>query len=103
MNPAAANTIPSTRPEDPIAILFLSDSGREGSVHTSVHIITIITNKFVSVIRGLFHMFYLIIGVSKYTIHKYNITVFYNCYDIFFNTFHNFPKLLPQLALQPAV
>jgi len=36
--------IPSTRPEDPIAILFLSDSGREGSVHTSLYIIRIFTN-----------------------------------------------------------
>jgi len=32
MSPAAAMMIPSTRPEDPIAILFLSDSGRDGSV-----------------------------------------------------------------------
>jgi len=32
MSPAAAMMIPSTRPEDPITILFLSDSGIEGSV-----------------------------------------------------------------------
>ncbi len=36
-------------------------------------------------------------GCSRSAVSKH-ITVFYDCYEFFFNTFNNFPEVLTQLA-----